>query len=665
MADLQKTVAIIFAGTDSTAAALQSVGKNVDSIGANATDAESKVVKLNTQVEKLGDSGSGKVLNLVNSMKTLAGAVVVHEFIDANVAAEQFMNAMTVLLGSSKEAANEFEYVKALANTLGLELGATAKAYVSLTAATQGSSLAGSQTKEIFEAVVIAMAKLGKSSDDVNGALLAISQMASKGTVSMEELRGQLGEKLPGAFSIAATAMGVTTAQLTEMISEGNVTADVFLPKLAAALKNVYGDVAPVDTFQASWNALKNSVNDAFVAIGNTGVMEVVSKVFDGLALGVTATVETVKMFGKELGNLWYLLTTLDYKGYLNNNASISEEFLKNIDAARSKFLGLKGDLEEVDKSGQKAAAALTSGMKDSVVATVDLKKAAKEADEQLKLLGLDPNKFKDDVAQTSAEIVSAFQKLAENPAVKGDQLLAGFLVALDKLKGKDLDTVGFALQDAFQKGKLSAEQLEAATYALETKQQGLWSAMIVTTKASTEQTEALKKQQAATQKAEESAQKYALEMEKLASNEKIKAIESKVKLDIAEVEANAKIAEKLMDSLAATYSSDVKLIGDILGSLSAEGNTLSDKFKMSMALAANERVEELHQAQMKLVQAQIEYMQMKTAQMAQGNPLISIESDGLEPELEAFMWQILKKIQVKMSQEGSDFLLGSGGTGW
>ena len=100
--------------------------------------------------------------------------------------------------GSTEGAATEFEYVRELSRRLGLELFTTADAYTSLTAATKGHQLQGQATRDIFEAVSIAMSSLGKSSADTQGALLAISQIVSKGNVSLEELRGQFGERLPG-----------------------------------------------------------------------------------------------------------------------------------------------------------------------------------------------------------------------------------------------------------------------------------------------------------------------------------------------------------------------------------------------------------------------------------------------------------------------------------
>jgi hypothetical protein len=38
---------------------------------------------------------------------------------------------------------------------------------------------------------------------------------------------------------------------------------------------------------------------------------------------------------------------------------------------------------------------------------------------------------------------------------------------------------------------------------------------------------------------------------------------------------------------------------------------------------------------------------------------MISIDGTGLQPHLEAFMWEILGAIQVRANAEGSEFLLG------
>lgn len=76
----------------------------------------------------------------------------------------------------------------------------------------------------------------GLNSQQVESLNRAVTQIMSKGTVQSEELRGQIGEALPGAFQIAARAIGKTTAELGKLLELGHVAAEDFLPKFSAAL---------------------------------------------------------------------------------------------------------------------------------------------------------------------------------------------------------------------------------------------------------------------------------------------------------------------------------------------------------------------------------------------------------------------------------------------
>ena len=152
--------------------------------------------------------------------------------------------AYTAISGSGQNAAREMQFVSETAARLGLDLQTAAQAYKGIAAAAQGTTLAGQQTQAIFTAVAKASTVLGLSADETSGALLAISQMISKGKVQAEELRGQLGERLPGAFQIAAQAMGVTTAELDKMLQDGKVFSDQFLPRFATALESRFGGAA-------------------------------------------------------------------------------------------------------------------------------------------------------------------------------------------------------------------------------------------------------------------------------------------------------------------------------------------------------------------------------------------------------------------------------------
>jgi lambda family phage tail tape measure protein len=72
---------------------------------------------------------------------------------------------------------------------------------------------------------------------DLQGALLATSQVFGKGKVSAEELRRQIGDRLPGAFNLFAEAIGTTTPELDKMLAQGKVNLNDFMTFTEALIK--------------------------------------------------------------------------------------------------------------------------------------------------------------------------------------------------------------------------------------------------------------------------------------------------------------------------------------------------------------------------------------------------------------------------------------------
>lgn len=220
-----------------------------------------------------------------------AASTISRSFLDVAQSAERMRASLTAITGSSAAAGTELDYIREVADRLGVGLDDAAAAYISLSAAAKNTALEGQASRDIFEAVGLAMAKLGKTGADTRGALLAIEQMISKGTVSAEELRGQLGERLPGAFQAASRAMGVTTEELGKLLQKGGVTAEQLLPKLAAELNRLYDDGARVQTLGAEWARLGNRFAEVADRINQAG--DVTGRLGEGLSL-VAANAETV-----------------------------------------------------------------------------------------------------------------------------------------------------------------------------------------------------------------------------------------------------------------------------------------------------------------------------------------------------------------------------------
>lgn len=190
-------------------------------------------------------------------------------FLDAGIAAESMSKGLAAALGSVNEATSATKFLRAESERLGLVFMDQVASYKSLAAAARGTSMEGEQTRKIFTAITTASTALGLSADQTNGSLNAIQQMMSKGNVQAEELRSQLGERLPGAFNMAAEAMGVTTQELNKMLKDGDVLATDLLPKLADVLLNRYGAAATeaANLTQANLNRMSTAYTDLKVAI--------------------------------------------------------------------------------------------------------------------------------------------------------------------------------------------------------------------------------------------------------------------------------------------------------------------------------------------------------------------------------------------------------------
>ena len=227
-------------------------------------DRSIKTLTSTTQTFNKALSAVGLTISVMG-LARLAG-----DTIDASTKMTALENAFKAITGGALAAKAELTFLREEANRLGLDFVSTAEQFKGLSAAAKGTTLEGQATRDIFTAMAEASRTLGLSTEQTSGALNAISQMISKGTVASEELRGQLGERLPGAFQIAARAMGVTTAELGKMLEQGQVLTATFLPKFTAELRKVGSGASEASqTFQAATARIGNAVNDVSVAFGD------------------------------------------------------------------------------------------------------------------------------------------------------------------------------------------------------------------------------------------------------------------------------------------------------------------------------------------------------------------------------------------------------------
>lgn len=151
-------------------------------------------------------------------------------------------------------------FLSNLAEQYGLELKSLTRTYSQFYISAVDKISEG-EIREIFTNISKSASAMGLTVEQQEGAFLALTQMMSKGTVQAEELRGQLGERLPGAFGIMAKAIGVTEQELNKMLKNGEVLAAEVLPAFSRELVKAYSadTIDRIETLTAKQNRLSNS----------------------------------------------------------------------------------------------------------------------------------------------------------------------------------------------------------------------------------------------------------------------------------------------------------------------------------------------------------------------------------------------------------------------
>jgi tape measure domain-containing protein len=279
-------------------------------LGSMANSAESFLSRMNAGFSSMVsfiDRATSSMRSFIGIMATgYAIKSMLERMIDVNLVYNSFIATMTMVKGSAQAAHAEFQYLTAYSDKMGMSIEETSKVYGKLAAALKEFDKSGASTRHIFESIGQAQVVLHSKGYETNGIFLAMEQIISKGKVSLEELQKQLGNRLPDAMGITARAMGVTQAELRTSITKGSIDPLELVLKLANQIKIEYGESArsTADMFNAQVMRMKNAVFNLYLAVGQSGAMDGLSKVVQSLT-AMLQDPNTGKAFGDALNNMF------------------------------------------------------------------------------------------------------------------------------------------------------------------------------------------------------------------------------------------------------------------------------------------------------------------------------------------------------------------------
>lgn len=269
---------------------------NINHITVSAGKAGTAMDQAGKKGKSAFDSASSGVAGLLSRLGLVAGVM---KSLDNTAAQDGFESAITFASGSALESQKNLAFFRDTVDALGQPLKASQEGFKTLMGSINGTNISMDQGRSLFLGMASASTTLKMRGEQSELALKALGQIASKGKVSMEELRGQLGDHLPGALNIAARAMGVSQAKFQDMVRDG-IEAEVFLPKFAAELNKTFGRSAldAANSPTAMFNRMKNSLYDLSVTIGTQLMPTALSLIQNFLIPGVTWIGQNINMIG-------------------------------------------------------------------------------------------------------------------------------------------------------------------------------------------------------------------------------------------------------------------------------------------------------------------------------------------------------------------------------
>ena len=209
--------------------------------------------------------------------------------------------ALKGITKTSQEYSDAQNAINSISKSLNVPIANATSAFTRLSASVIGAGGNVNDAEIVFKGITTAMKATGRSTADVEGAILAMSQVFSKGKLSSEELSGQLGERLPGAVTTFAKATNRTLPQLQKDLENGVVGLNDVL-KFGLALQVQYGETAAkvASSSEESGARMTVAFDEVKLAVGSA-LQPIGSEFQDSITEIAKAAVAALKIFKEKI----------------------------------------------------------------------------------------------------------------------------------------------------------------------------------------------------------------------------------------------------------------------------------------------------------------------------------------------------------------------------
>jgi tape measure domain-containing protein len=276
---------------NTTVNVLAQVNTNLTQVNAQLNNTTNNVTRMGNAV----NSAKNQIDVFDNLLKRVAARMAAYfaiesviEFgrsiVDVTRKTEILQNRLAFVFESGAGGQVAFDRLYKVAQKLGLEFEPLIDGFSKFGIAAKTVGFSSAQAEEMFVKVSAGLRAAGASSLQTQRAFLALEQMLSKGVVSAEELRRQLGEALPGAANLMVKAYNrlhpaqeVTNRQFIKIMESGGIISSEILPEFTKVIEETFAPAlaGKAGSLDASLNRASNAFNDFKRTIGEANLTEI------------------------------------------------------------------------------------------------------------------------------------------------------------------------------------------------------------------------------------------------------------------------------------------------------------------------------------------------------------------------------------------------------
>lgn len=285
--------------TQAVTQATQAITQSTSSLRTQQT-----VLQQTTQATGAASSGLKAMLTIAGGIGVATGIGAIAgqlkdlavQTVQVGARMESLRSSLSALGGSAAIGAAQFQTLFNTAQSLGVAFEPLARSFVKLTAAATQAGLPLADQLRLLTATTAEARRTGASSEELGRGITALAQMASKGKVSMEDLRQQFGEALPTGMAAAAKGMGITTEALNKLVASGTQDYAPLVKAITRGFEEMQASGGKfVDGTQQAFNRLKNAWTELQDTIMKGGLGDYIVKVANNIREAVEWTNKTLK----------------------------------------------------------------------------------------------------------------------------------------------------------------------------------------------------------------------------------------------------------------------------------------------------------------------------------------------------------------------------------